>query len=382
MRVLLVAGVVTVALNLRPAVVGLGPVLTRAGADTGLGAVALSALAAAPVLCFGVVGALGGALVRRRGIVATQVAALLVLVVGSLLRLSPTATGLVAGTVVAASGIAVLNVVLPVAVKRYFPGRIGLMTGVYSTALGLSAAVAAGVTVPFADAVGWRPALAVWAVPAGIAAAVWLLVGRARVRPAEPGPAPIPVAALLRDAVAWQVTLFMGLQSSLFYATLSWLPSIHAAAGHSAREAGLQLGVVTAVGVPMAMLVPPLAARIRNQGVVATVLVCCTGAGLVVLLLGAPSVLSSLLLGIGLGGSFPLALTLVSLRSRSAADATGLSSMAQGIGYLVAAVGPLGVGALLGATGSWEPAVLAMLVVVGLQLVAGLLASRPLLVGR
>jgi CP family cyanate transporter-like MFS transporter len=219
-------------------------------------------------------------------------------------------------------------------------------------------------------------------VPAVVAAALWLLVGRARVRPAVPGPAALPVSALLRDPVAWQVTLFMGLQSSLFYATLSWLPSIHAAAGHSAREAGLQLGVVTAVGVPMAMLVPPVAARVRHQGLVATLLVSCTGAGLVVLLLGGPSVVSSLLLGIGLGGSFPLALTLVSLRTRSAADATGLSSMAQGIGYLVAALGPLGVGALLGTTGSWEPAVLAMLAVAALQLVAGLLASRPVLVGR
>jgi CP family cyanate transporter-like MFS transporter len=381
-RALLVVGVVAVALNLRPAVVALGPVLARAGEDTGLGAVELSALAAAPVLCFGLVGALGGLLVRRRGIVVTQVVALLVLALGSLLRLSPTVVGLVAGTVVAASGIAVLNVVLPVAVKRYFPAAIGLMTGVYSTALGLSAAVAAGVTVPFADAAGWRPALAVWAVPAVVAAAVWLLVGRARVRPAEPGPAPIPVAALLRDPVAWHVTLFMGLQSSLFYATLSWLPSIHAAAGHSAREAGLQLGVVTAVGVPMAMLVPPVAARLRHQGLVATLLVSCTGAGLVLLLLGAPAIASSVLLGIGLGGSFPLALTLVSLRTRTAADATGLSSMTQGIGYLVAALGPLGVGALLGTTGAWEPAVVAMLVVVGLQLVAGLLASRPVLVGR
>src|SRR5947209_9921378 len=259
---------VLLATNMRPAAAAVGPLIGRIKADTGLSATGAGALTTLPVLCFGALAPLAPVLARRLGERSTAALALVVLLIGTLVRLVPGLGFLFLGTAVAGAAIALGNVLLPVLVRGNFPDRMGLLTGMYTTGLIGSAALAAGVTVPVADAVGggWRPGLAIWAVPVAIALAVWA-PQLARRRPARHDPgAPVTGArSLLRDPVAWSVTLFFALQSAGFYATLAWLPSVFHSHGLSASYSGFLLSLSLIFGLIPALTIPSLAARASHQ---------------------------------------------------------------------------------------------------------------------
>jgi CP family cyanate transporter-like MFS transporter len=377
-----VAGVILVAANLRPAAAGLGPVLGRIESGTGLSSGWAGALATLPVLCFGLLAPLAPVLARRLGVHRAIAGAMVVLAAGLGLRLAPGVVCLFAGTAVAGAAIATGNVLLPVVVRRDFAERTGTAMAVYSVSLIGFAALSAGVTVPLADALGggWRPGLAVWAIPAVVAAAAWLpvLVRPERSTPARPATASISARSLLRQPLAWVVTLFFALQSGGFYATLAWLPSIFRSHGASDAQAGLLLSLTMGVGLLTALTVPGLAARRRDQRRLVVASCVLTGAGLLGLLvapMGAP-VLWSVMLGLGQNASFPLALMMIVMRGGSVAATEGLSTMAQSVGYVLAALAPLAVGALHGAVHSWTPALVLLLVLVLPQLATGLAAGR------
>jgi CP family cyanate transporter-like MFS transporter len=379
--VLLAAAMVLVAINLRPAAAAVGPLIHRIRADTGLSGTAAGLLGTLPVLCFGALAPLAPPLARRVGMHAAIAASITVLIAGLLIRLVPGTAFLFLGTIVAGAAIAVANVLLPVLVRRDFPQRTGLMTGLYSTALIGFAALAAGVSVPLADALGggWRPGLAIWAAPAAIALVAWLLQPRGdRGRSAAgttqiAGPRP-----LLRDRLAWAVTLFFGFQSAGFYATLTWLPSIFQSHGASESQAGLLLSVSLIVGILTALTVPPIAARSRQQRALVAVFTSCIALGWIGILVAPMSApyLWVVLLGIGQNACFPLALTLIVLRGGTVASTAALSTMAQTVGYLIAAAAPLLVGALHDLTGSWTPPLVLLLAMVVPQMLAGLAAGR------
>lgn len=379
------AAVLLLAVNLRTAVASVGPVLADVQADLGLSGTAAAVLGALPVLCFGLASALAGPLARRLGPDRALVAALALTVAGLLLRLGPSSLTLFTGTLVAGAGTAVGNVLLPALVKRDFPDRTGPMMGAYAVSLAVGASLAAGATVPAVEALGggWRTGLGVWAVPAAVALVVWLPLVRTRGRaPAPPPGAPRP-SALGKDRLAWQVTAFMGLQSLGFYSVLAWLPSVFRDEGLSAAAAGGLLGVLAAVGIPVGLVVPSLLARRSDQrgwvaGICAVTMVALLG---VALAPGAAPLLWAVLLGVGQGSAFPAALTLVVLRSRDAVDAARLSAMSQGVGYCVAAAGPLVVGALRDASGSWRLPFLLLAGLLVAQLCAGLAAGRHRFVG-
>jgi CP family cyanate transporter-like MFS transporter len=306
------------------------------------------------------------------------------LTTGLAIRLAPGVAPLFIGAALGGAAIAVGNVSLPVIVRQNFPDRTGLMTGVYMTSMVTVAAISAAVAVPTAEALGdeWRPGLAIWALPAVLALAVWLTQIRNNDKGSEAGvntaPQPAAIRPLLRDPVAWQVTLFFGLQSCAFYVTLSWLPTIYEDEGIGSAEAGALLGVVLAVGIPLALTIPSYATRLANQRALAAT---CTGmivagfAGLI----AAPgdlALLWAVFLGIGLGIAFPLAQIMVQLRSSHVESTAGLSAMSQSIGYVIAAAGPLAVGIIHDVSGSWNPALVLMLVLGVAQLAAGLGAAR------
>ncbi|MBA2695000.1 MAG: MFS transporter [Actinobacteria bacterium] len=384
-RSLIVLGIVLLAINLRGPIAAVGPVLDLVTDDLALSVLAVSVLTAAPVVCFGVFGVLTPWLVHRVGLNGAAVSALALLSAGLLLRSGPSAATLFAGTVLAAGAIAVGNVLLPTLVKRDAPRHPGVMTGVYTTCLTGSAAIGAATVVPVSTAYGWRGGLGIWAVPAVLGLLVWA----PRLRGSTAGRVstldrPGGVRSLLGQPLAWQVTVFMGLQSAGFYAVLAWLPLIYRSAGISAADAGLLLALATATGIPMALTVPAWAARCRDQRVFPVVLTLFTTAGFVGVLL-APAVLPALwavLIGAGLGGNFPLALTLVVLRTARPADTAALSTMAQGLGYLIAAtVGPFAVGVVHELAGGWS-APLGLLVALSIpQALAGWLAGRPHVLG-
>jgi CP family cyanate transporter-like MFS transporter len=379
--VLLAIGMVLLAANLRPAAAAVGPLLSRIQADTGLSSTGAGVLTTLPVLCFGALAPLAPALVRRLGERATAAVALAVLLFGLLVRLIPGLGFLFFGTAVAGAAIAVGNVLLPILVRGNFPARVGLLTGMYTTALIGFAALAAGISVPVADAFGggWRPGLAIWAIPAAIALAVW--APQLRRRRVAGGPAGERVAgarALLRDRVAWSVTLFFAVQSAGFYATLAWLPSVFHSHGISTARAGLLLSISLVVGLIPALTVPSLAARAHDQRGFVIAFVSCIATGWLGLILAptAAPYLWAALLGFGQNAAFPLALTLIVLRGGTVTSTAALSTLVQTVGYLCAALGPLAIGAIHDITGSWTPALIVLMALLLPQMALGLAAAR------
>lgn len=381
---LLLTGVVLVAINLRPAAASVGPLLHRIQADTGLSNGWAGALTTLPVLCFGLLAPAAPILARRFGAHATLAIALSLLLAGQLARLIPGVGFLFFGTAVAGSAIAIGNVLVPVLVRRDLAGRSGTAMSLFSAALVGAAALAAGVSVPVADALGggWRPGLGVWVLPAAVAALAWLPVltrADAPARDDDFGGSDTPaLRTVARSTLAWQVTLFFGIQSAGFFATLAWLPSIFRSHGYSEAHAGLLLSLMLVVGAFTGLIVPGLARRGRDQR--ALVAGCCLSVALgwigILLWPTSAAYLWVVLLGLGENGAFPLALMLIVLRGGSVSSTAGLSTLAQSVGYGLAALAPVAVGALHGLTHSWTPEMILLLALLLPQLLFGLPAGR------
>jgi CP family cyanate transporter-like MFS transporter len=376
--VALTVGVVLIAVNLRPAVASVGPVLADLRDATGLSAVGASVLTAIPIVCFGALAPVAPRLARRFGLRPALGLLLGVLLAGLLLRLAPSLPLLFVGTAVAAGGIAAANVLVPALIKRDYAGRTGLAMGIYTTTLTLAAAVAVGASVPAEQTFGggYRSALGLWALPAALALAVWLpLARRGGGRPAQVAPAP---GSLLREPIAWHVTVYFGMQALSFYAVLAWLPTLFRDAGYSASGAGWLVSLSAFLQCPVALVVPVLATRARDQRLLVLAAGLCAAAGLLGILLAptAAPLLWILMLGIGQGAAFPLGLTLVVLRTEDAAITARLSAMVQSGGYLLAALGPFLFGTLHDLTDSWSVSLILLLVLLVPQLVSGWQAGR------
>jgi MFS transporter, CP family, cyanate transporter len=373
------AGIILVALNLRSAITGVGPLLATIRADTGISNTVAGLLTALPLLAFGFGSTLMPKLARRFGIERTLFGSLIVLTAGILLRSAPSTVALFTGTAVLGLAITVGNVLLPSLIKRDFPGHIGLMTGMYTCSMGVLAAVASGVSVPLArvDRLGWRGALGCWAVLILIAIIAWLPQLRTQQHRGVP-PLNRAHPRLWRSPLAWQVTLFMGLQSLLFYVIIAWLPTILQERGVSAAQAGWQLFIMQIVSLPASLVVPMLAGRLPHQRGYTAAAVLFTAAGLVGLVVAGTValVLWMTLLGIGLGASISLALSFMAFRTRDGFQAAELSGMAQSIGYLLAATGPILFGLLHDLTHSWTLPLALLCLVAGGLLIVGLGASR------
>ena len=375
---LLVAGIVIAGANLRAALTSVGPLVGEIRADTGISGGAAGLLTTLPLLCFAALSLPAPALARRFGLRRVLTGGLLLLAAGIALRSVPGVAALFAGTTLLGLAIAVGNVLLPSLVKRDFPAYTGLLMGVYITVMNSGAALGAGMSVPLAQqgSFGWRGALGVWALPALVAALVWFYLLRGD-RPMSPV-AVTSRGSLWRSPLAWQVTLFMGLQSVVFYASIAWLPEVLQDSGMSAAQAGWMVSLMQFVGIPAALFAPILAGRRPAQRGLLAAAALLSGAGILGLLLSG-GVLSTLwvsLLGLGQGASISLALTLFALRTTDAAGAAALSGMAQSAGYLLAAAGPFLFGVLHDLTQSWRlPLALLFTVTVAL-LFAGLGAGR------
>lgn len=378
---LLAVAVVLVALNLRPAITSVGPLLGEARASLGASATWAGVLTTLPGLSFAAAGLAAPWLARRVGMAAAIGIALTVLACGLVLRVLDGPLVVLGGTLVATAGIAFANVLIPVVVKSSFPARIGLMTGVYTASLQAGGALGSAATPPLDSALGgWRPALAGWAVLALVALVVWAVAtrGGAMRSAGTPRAGDGPRRSLLRSPLAWTVTLFFGLQAFLAYVVMGWLPEVLMDAGVSKGNAGLLLGVLSLIAVPISLTVPALAARQGSQSGWIVGLGVFGLSGLFGLLLapGAAPLLWTLLLGLGMS-VFSLALTTIALRARTSAETAQLSGMAQGFGYLLAALGPFMFGLLHDLTGGWTLPFVMLIVALTIQLVAGWIAGRP-----
>lgn len=380
-RVLVVVGIVALAFNLRPSAVSVGPVLDEIIAGLGMSAVEAGLLTSLPVLAFALFGALAPRLARLVGVHRLTTLALVGVVVGLWLR-SRADDPLVflALSLLALAGMATANVLLPSLVKLHFPDRIGLMTSVYSTALAIGLTSASVFTVPISEAYdGWRSGLAAWALLAAVAVIPWLgLLRHDRPADLETTEGRIGLGDVARTRLGWLMALFFGLQSLQAYAIFGWFAEVYRDAGFSAHTAGLLLGVITGISIPLSFAIPALAARMENQSPLMWGVMACYPVGYLGLIL-APrqgAWLWALVVGVGIC-TFPLILTLIGLRARTAAGTAALSGFTQSTGYLISAVGPFGIGLLHDVTGGWTVPLIALIAVSVPQLMLGLAVSHP-----
>jgi CP family cyanate transporter-like MFS transporter len=376
----LLVGVVLVAANLRAALTEMGPLLPGIEASTGLSGTWTGLLGTLPLLTFAATSPLVGRTAHRYGASRALVTSLAVLAAGLLIRSLPGVPFLFVGTVVIAAAIAYGNVLLPSVIKSTVQeDRIGQVTGLYVTAMGLLAAISSGVSVPMADHLpgGWRTALAVWAALAVLAYGLWIPHGRRTGRSAAT-PATrehIP----WHSPLAWQVSVFMGLQSLGFYSTIAWLPSIVHDHGVGEAAAGWQLFLFQIVGLVSSSALPVLARRWTDQRLLAAAASAIVALGFALLAVAPQlAVVSSVLTGLGGGACLVLALTFQGQRAADASQAAALASMAQSVGYLVAAVGPLLLGALHELTGGWTLPLLLLVALTLAQAAVGAGAGRDL----
>jgi len=380
-KVLVVIGIVVLAFNLRPAAVSIGPVLDEITSGLGMSPTTAGVLTTLPVLAFATFGALAPWLARSVGAHRVTLISLAAVVVGLGARSRiDQIPGFLLLSLLALAGMATANVLLPSLVKLHFPNRVGLLTSIYSTALAVGLTSASALTVPISEQFGedgWRWGLFAWALTALVAALPWLALIR-HDRSPEQIAHTVTLGDVARTRLGWAMAVFFGLQSLQAYSIFGWFAQVYRDAGLSASTAGLLLGVITAMSIPLSFWVPAAAARRRNQSLLMIGLIACYPVGYLGLIF-APAAWPWLwAVAIGIGAcTFPLILTLITLRSRTAAGTAALSGFTQSVGYLIAAIGPFGVGYLYDVTGGWTVPLGALMVLVIPQLAVGLFVARP-----
>jgi CP family cyanate transporter-like MFS transporter len=354
------------------------PVLNQIRHTTGLSSAGAGLLTGVPVFCFGLVALASPRLMRRFSMGPLLSLTLVAVLAGVLVRLLPATLPLFLGTVLLGSGIAVGNVLIPSLIKRDFPTQRVLMTALYSVALAGGVTLAAGLTVPIEHAIGqgWRIVIALWGAFAALALLLWTRHVRAEAAVHDTSHG-TPIPGLWRDPLAWCVSGFMGLQSFGFYATLSWLPTIAESHGLSATHAGWLLSLASFAGMVGALIAPSFERRIPRASVAVALCVGACAVGYTGLLV-APGLVFVWCIVFGFGQGAPLALALGYIvgRAPDSHHAAHLSTMAQSVGYLIASAAPFAMGALHGATGSWNLPIVMLLVSLVPMLLTGLVASQ------
>lgn len=382
-------GILLVAFNVRTAVSSISPIADDIVSDVPLTSFEFGLIGALPPIAFALSAIFGAAIARRVGVERLMGIAIVAMIVGHLARASFTTVWmLVLGTVVALAGAGIGNVLLPPLVKRYFADRVALVTGIYVSLVSVSAAVPSSLAVPVAEAGGWRLSLGVWAVVAAVCLLPWLVIlirqrrERARARregEVEDAPTARIRGSLLRSRVAWSIALTFSLSSGHVYAAFAWLPQLLVdTAGVSPAEAGVLLAVYAIMGVPAALVVPLLVDRMRNAGILvyAGILSFLLGyAGLLLAPAAAPW-LWAVLTGLG-ALLFPVALTLINTRTRTHEGSVALSGFVQGVGYGVAALGPLLFAVLHDVSDGWTLPLLYLVVTALATAFAGWQLRRP-----
>lgn len=396
-QTILAALIFFVALNLRPAIISVGPLLTQIGASFGWGESLLGLLGTLPLLAFGTLSFFVRYLTARFKTDHVLIAALIILALGCIIRSAFDASAVWIGTVLIGGSIAVGNVLAPVIVKRDYLHHLSMATGAYSAFVTAGSALAGLSASALAEVLGgWQGALVIWACPALLATILWFIrlritdknqdeVGQATPSTSNKfraqdsaSPSPQPTVPLRKKPSTWFVTLFMGLQSAAFYTFSNWLPSIATSAGFSATDASVQLFIFQALGI-IAGLIIPYFMYVKNNQITAGLL---ASAPLLIASTGwllAPqfSLLWSIFGGMGQGASLVVALTLIALRGTTPAETIALSGVAQSFGYLLAATGPFVFGALVEISGGYESALLFMVVVACIQCCIAVCAGKP-----
>lgn len=381
-RWLVGAAIVLLAVNLRIAVGSVGVVLDAIRGDLGMSVTTAGILTTLPVLCFSLFGVVSGGPIRRLGLHHTAALVLVLMAVGIAVRATVDDVGVfLVCSVVALAGGAVGNVILPPLVKVHFPDRIPLVSSLYGAALMAGATLSSVATVPLANGFGgWRAGTGAWALVALLALVPWLVMLRRDVHAGPTTDHRIAVRDVIGSPVVWALVLTFAMQSGGAYAQFGWFAAMVRDAGVSATSAGVALGIISAVGIPVTLLLPRLVAAAGDRPwlPIGFGLLSATGWAGVLLAPAAAPWFWALLLGIG-GCAFTWALTMIARRARTAAGTATLSMLTQGIGYIIAGFGPFGAGALHEATGSWDASVIMLIGTSLLIAVFGSIVTRPVM---
>ncbi|MDX6372437.1 MAG: transporter, family, cyanate transporter [Nocardioidaceae bacterium] len=377
--VLVLVAILLLSTNLRPAAVSVGPVLAELRDGLGMGPASAGLLTSLPVLAFAVFGALAPTAAARLGPHRVTLLALLAVVVGLAGRaVVRQESAFLALSVVAVAGMAMANVLIPSLVRLHFPDRIGLLTALYTTALAVGLTASFLLTVPVANAFGgWRYGIGIWAVLAAVAALPWFGLVRHDQRLDAPV-RDVGYGDIARTRMGWAMTFFFGLQSLMAYAVFGWFATLWRDAGFGAGTASALVGIVASVSIPLSLWAPQVVARPGDQRWVLVLIMSCYPVAYVGLIVAphALAVLWALVLGTALV-TFPIVLTLVGLRTRTAGATAALSGWTQSTGYLMAALGPFGVGVLHDATGGWTAPLLVLTALSVPLFAVGLYVGKP-----
>ena len=378
--------IVFIAIVLRPPVASMGPLLQEIQLSLAVNAELIGLLAASPVLCFGLGAFASPWLVSKVGVNRAMLLVLVILALGSALRMILGYPGLLLGTIAAGLSIAIANVLLPTIVRIQFPNRVALVTGAYTTLLAISASLAAAAAVPSSLWLGgWNPALAIWIVPTVLAVLLWLpQIKGQEAHVAQPAHAAAEEkAAVLRSPISWAIVGFFGIQSLGFYALLGWMPSALISIGVSPQASGNYLGFASAIGIPSGLIISSVLGRFKSLAWWAAGTSALTLLGSIIFTLVLRSTDTSMLLfaciliGLGMSATFPISLSLISTRASTQAQTTQLSAMAQGWGYLLAAAGTFMVGAVANLVANYALSFALITALTLIQAGIGFYAGRP-----
>ena len=377
--VLTIIGVIFLSANLRAAITSVGPVIKEISDYLGLSNIQAGLVTTSPLLSFGLLSGFVPGVSRKLGMEKVLFFSLVLLTIGLCVRISGSIYLLFAGAALVGAAITAGNVIMPAYIKKEFPAQVGLMTGIYSVAMNLTAALAAGFSIAIGQRtdLGWKGSIGVWAILAFVAVLVWLPQALKK-KQEDSVLATVSNRSLFKSGLAWNITIFMGLQSLMFYSIVAWLPAVLLSWGMTKEDAGWTLSYVQMAQLPVTFIGSVVANKMKNQQplVWITGIIMMIGILLLILFKTQFIVLSVILIGIAGGLAFSLAMMFFILRTKNAATAAGLSGMAQSFGYMLAATGPPIFGMLHDFTDDWTISFYFLLAGVVALIYVGINASK------
>ena len=377
--ILMLMGIVFIAANLRAPITSVGPVITELAQSMNLTHVLVGFLTTIPLISFALLSAFAPKVATKIGLERLLLYSLLVLSFGLFVRSSGNILLLFLGAALIGAAITVGNVLMPAYIKKEFPAKVGIVTGIYLVSMNLTSALAAGYSIQIGElsGLGWKGSIGIWGILALIGVVIWLPQVRKRPVPSSHDQSKSK-KAVWRSSLAWNIAIFMGLQSFLFYCLAAWLPAVMQNWGMSADQSGWVLSYIQMAQLPIMLIGPIIAGRMKDQTSLVWITFILLMIGLAGIVFGKTNyvILSTILIGISLGLAFTLAMMFFVLRTKNTSEAAELSGMSQTVGYLIAACGPPLFGALFTLTGSWYvPLGLLVVATIGL-FIAGLASAK------
>ncbi len=395
--IMLIIGIIFISANLRAPLTSVGPLVSLIRDSLHISNTLAGMITTLPLFAFALFSPFAPILARKFGTRPVLFWAVVLLTLGIVLRSSSGSIGLFVGTAILGLAISICNVLIPSLIKKDFPEQVGVMTGIFSISMSTFGAIASGISIPIATGlgVGWAGTLSIGAVLSCIAIVLWIpqlkqhknqeigIIQKSEMINVETTTFSVYEEAqetpiiqgtegkktnLWKSPLAWQITVFMGLQSLIFYTMIAWAPAILIQQGMNSGNAGWMLSLLQLVGIPCSFIASVVAGHKANQYSLVITSFFCLIIGIIGLLFGGSgfAFLWMILIGIGGGITFSVAMMFFSLRTRNGDEAARLSGMAQSFGYLLAAIGPMLFGFLHDQTGSWK---IPLVILIGLSFI-------------